>query len=280
MARLKISIHPLFLLFGIYFALTGKVFSFIVYTLSAVIHEVGHYNQSEKLGYGLKKIVLMPYGALIQGDLDGVKYKDECLIALSGPLYNFFIAVFFIALWWVFPDTYPYTDLIVTANLSLAVINLLPCYPLDGGRFLLATLSLRFERKVARRIVKGLGVAFAVVLLATFIYSIFNAVNFTLLFFSLFMLLGALETAKESEYVKIYNNLTYKKSNGVKEVKKIFINGESEVKGLYKILNGEYYYEIVVDTKFGKVVLDGEELYSILSTASPYDKIEKAIKKP
>lgn len=280
MAGLKFSIHPLFLVLGIYFAFIGKVFSFIVYTLSAVIHEVGHYNQSEKLGYGLKKIVLMPYGALIQGDLDGVRYKDECLIALSGPLYNFFIAIFFIALWWVFPDTYPYTDLIVTANLSLAVINLLPCYPLDGGRFLLATLSLRFERKVARRIVKGLGVAFAVVLLATFIYSIFNAVNFTLLFFSLFMLVGALETAKESEYVKIYNNLTYKKSNGVKEVKKIFINGESEVKGLYKILNGEYYYEIVVDTKFGKVVLEGEELYSILSTASPYDKIEKAIKKP
>ena len=102
MAGLKFSIHPLFLAFGIYFAFTGKVFSFIIYTLSAVIHEVGHYNQSEKLGYGLKKIVLMPYGALIQGDLDGVRYKDECKIALAGPLYNFLIAIFFIAFWWVF----------------------------------------------------------------------------------------------------------------------------------------------------------------------------------
>ena len=93
------------------------------------------------------------------------------------------------------------------------------------------------------------------------------------------MLVGALATTKESEYVKIYNNLTYKKPNRAQVVKKIFISGDSEIKELYKILSGEYYYEIVVDTKFGKFLLDGEELYNAVSSLSPYDKIEKAIKK-
>ena len=279
MVRLKFSLHPLFIIFGIYFAITGKVFSFLVYTICAALHELGHYAQSEKLGYALNKIVLMPYGAIIKGDNLNIRYKDEILIALAGPLYNFVIATFFVALWWVFPNVYPYTDIIVTANFSLAVINLLPCYPLDGGRFLIATLSLIISRKMAIMIVKILGVLLSCVLLALFIYSIFTKVNFTLLFFSAFMLVGALGRQKDSEYVKIYSNLTYKKTTRPTVVKRLIISGESEVKSLYKLLNGEYYYEVVIDGKFSKTVLEGESLYRLISTAPPYDKLENAIKK-
>ena len=156
MGRLKFSIHPLFFIFGLYFALTGKVFSFLVYTITAVIHELGHYYQSERVGLTLDKITLMPYGAIIKGDIEGVSYKDECLIAISGPITNFLICIVFVALWWVFPASYPYTELAVNANFFLGVINLLPCFPLDGGRLLLATLSLLFKRKTAKKIVKVL----------------------------------------------------------------------------------------------------------------------------
>ena len=51
MGRLKVSIHPLFFIFGLYFALTGKVFSFLIFTLTAVIHEFGHAFVSDRLGY-------------------------------------------------------------------------------------------------------------------------------------------------------------------------------------------------------------------------------------
>ncbi len=278
MAGLKFSIHPLFLVFGIYFAFTGKVFSFIIYTLSAVIHEIGHFMQSEKLGYGLKKIVLMPYGALIKGDLEGVRYKDECLISLAGPLYNFVIAVFCVAFWWLIPDIYPYTDLIVTANLSLALINLIPCYPLDGGRFLLATLSLFLPRKTAKNIVKILGFSFALILLSLFVYSIFTSINVTLLFFSLFMLVGVFGWSKESEYIKIYQNLSYKKSARPRAVKRLIVGGETELRKLYRIINGEYYYEIAVETKDNKIVLEGDKLYKILSIYPPYQTLEEIIK--
>ena len=47
------KVHPLFIIFGIYFAFTGKVFSFISYTLCACIHELGHSIVAEKLGYRL-----------------------------------------------------------------------------------------------------------------------------------------------------------------------------------------------------------------------------------
>ena len=48
---MKISIHPLFFIFGIYFALTGKVFLFLNFTLTALIHEIGHSITAERLGY-------------------------------------------------------------------------------------------------------------------------------------------------------------------------------------------------------------------------------------
>ena len=47
---MKFSIHPLFFVFGLYFALTGKVFLFLTATLTALLHEFGHALAAEKLG--------------------------------------------------------------------------------------------------------------------------------------------------------------------------------------------------------------------------------------
>ena len=276
MVGLKFSVHPLFYLFGLYFAITGKVFSFLVYTFTAVVHELGHFFCSERLGYQLNRIVLMPYGAVIRGDDFDVSYKHECLIALGGPLINFVIAIICVAFWWLVPDTYPYTQLIVTANVSIAVINLLPCYPLDGGRFLLATLSLLTSRKKAKLIVKILAFIFTFILLALFVYSLFTTPNVTVLFFALFVLFGASGGKNSGDYVKIYSsfNFTIKQP---KEVKKIAVVNTTQVRKLYSYLNGDYYYEILVITPNGEVVLGGEKLYSILSKCSPYDTIAAAL---
>lgn len=277
MVRLKFSIHPLFFIFGLYFALTGKVFSFIVYTLCAVIHELGHFNQSEKLGYALKKIVLMPYGALIKGDLSEIKYKDEVLISLAGPFYNVVLGLFIMALWWMFPATYAYTDEIVQANFSLAIINLLPCYPLDGGRVLFATLSIFTNRKTAKTVVKSLAILLSLLLFALFVYSLFNTVNLTLFFFSLFIIVGALNKNEQSSYVKIYKNLTYKTPNQPQVVKKLIVSGQTEIKWLYRVINKDYYYQIIVENNGKKVVLEGERLFKVLSENSAYQKLNEVL---
>ncbi|MBQ3234896.1 MAG: site-2 protease family protein [Clostridia bacterium] len=279
MAKLKFKLHPLFILFGIYFAFTGKVFSFIVYTLTAVIHELGHYYASEKHGYALNKIVLMPYGALIVGNADGLRYKDECKIALAGPLLNGVISVFFVALWWLFPVTYPFTEEIVIANASLALINLLPCYPLDGGRFLLATLSLKLDRRRARKIVRALGVILSFVLLALFIYSIFTSVNYTILFFALFTLVGALFNGRDGEYVKIFESFTFKPITSPLEVKEIAVGEGSLVKSIYPLITSDYYYELKILSQGKVVLLSGEKLYKFLASQSGYDTFYSALKK-
>ena len=277
MAKLRITIHPLFFIFGLYFAFIGKVFSFLVFTLTALVHEFGHFIASSKLGYQLETIVLMPYGALLYGDTICLSYKDECKIALSGPLTNFIIVVFFVALWWFFPSTYPYTELVVTANACLCIINLLPCYPLDGGRFLMSSLCLIFSKKTAEKVVRWLGIILSLLIFALFIYSIFTTLNLTILFFAVFMFIGAVSKNKKTEYVKIFNALNPLKLKVPKKIKKIAVNENVKIKDLYRFLDSDYIFELEIYSCDGVHLktLKGNALYSLINNSSPYDLIYK-----
>ena len=143
MGRINLSIHPLFYILGFYYAITGQIFIFVLCTVTAVIHELGHSFVASNLGYRLNKITLMPFGAVVSGNTDGLKFLDEIKIALAGPLLNLAVSLFFIATWWIYPELYAYTDVIVSVNLSMALVNLLPIFPLDGGRIIFCFLAER-----------------------------------------------------------------------------------------------------------------------------------------
>ena len=144
---LKFSLHPLFFACGFYYALTGKFLTFLIYSFCALLHELGHAFIANGSGYKLNKITLMPFGAVVCGDLDNLKAKDEIKIALAGPCLNLLIGILFVALWWIFPETYSFTDIVAEANFSMALINFIPAYPLDGGRVLCAIIALYTENR-------------------------------------------------------------------------------------------------------------------------------------
>lgn len=282
MKKFKLTVHPLFIAFGIYFAFLGKVFSFLIFTFSCLIHELGHSYVAESKGYKLKRIVLMPYGAIVRGDLSEMTYQEEVVIALAGPFLSLFIAVFFVSFWWLVPDFYPYTELCVLANLTIATINLLPSYPLDGGRVLLATLSCFMKRKKAVKISKLIGVLSAVLIFALFIYSlVMKKTNFSILFFSLFMLFGNLFVDKDLDYERIKSYFSLGDLKKGKKINKIAINKDvtvRELKSLYK--NGELLECYLYDEK-GRLILTllPEEVIKIFSTSSIYGKVIDEYKK-
>lgn len=275
MVRLKFTIHPLFFIFGLYFAITGKVFSFLAFTISAVIHELGHFFASERYGYALDKIVLMPYGAVIKGDLLDIKLIDEVKIALAGPLINICVWLFCVAMWWRIPSVYPFTELMATSSLYLAVINLLPCYPLDGGRVLFALLSIKLGRKKAKKIAKSLSILLATLLFGLFIYSIFVSINLSLLFFTAFILFGVF-SSYGSNYIRLYSALNFSvKTFSV--IKRVAVNSALPVKQLYRLIDADYYIELVVIDGEKETVISGEKLAKILESASPYALLKEVI---
>ncbi|MBQ0099103.1 MAG: site-2 protease family protein, partial [Firmicutes bacterium] len=243
---LKFRVHPLFFAFGFFYAFTGEILIFIIYTLTDFLHEVGHSIVAGRQGYCLNKITLMPFGAVVSGETNGMNNRDELKIAIAGPLTNILISIFFVAVWWIFPPLYSYTDLIVSASLSLALINLLPFFPLDGGRILLAILSKRIKREKALKFCKLFGVFGGLILLALFIITIFNEINFSLLFFSLFIIFGAISNDKENKYVRIYNSISNKKLKRGIEYKKIAVDKDITIKKLISILDYNYINEVVI----------------------------------
>ena len=204
MGGLKLKFHPLFILFGVYYALTGRVLMFVIYTFSALLHEMGHSFVAGNCGYALNKITLFPFGAVVSGDLDGLKCRDEIKIALAGPLMSLAIGLSFVSLWWMFPEIYAYTDTAVQANIAIALINFLPIMPLDGGRVLCATLSIWLKREKALKICKALGGTLSLALFSLFVLSCFYTINLSLLFFSLFVLFGTFGKSSKNNYIRVY----------------------------------------------------------------------------
>ena len=102
-----------------------------------LLHEYGHALTARRFGIGTRRITLLPIGgvALLEGMPE--RPREEILIALGGPAVNLVIAAG-VSLWIVagLPDGHGFAQTMLRANLLLAGFNLLPAFPMDGGRVL------------------------------------------------------------------------------------------------------------------------------------------------
>lgn len=278
MGGIKLKIHPLFYPFGLYYAFTGRIMVFIVCTVTAVVHELGHSIVAGEKGYKLNKITLMPFGAVVSGDLENLDFKDEIAIALAGPLVNLFVALFFTAFWWIVPETYAYTQIAVESCLSMALINCLPAYPLDGGRVLFAFLAVKTGRKRADKICAISGVVFSILIFALFVVTIFNTVNFSVLFFALFVFFGAVSREKDVGYIRIYNGVNEKKLKKGVTVKKIAVEKGIEVKRLLSLLDQDCINEVDLYDGIKKVyTLSQEKIKKIIEEGDLNSTIARCV---
>ena len=188
--KYRLSVHPLCIAVGILSACTGSLLLFLSAVLAALEHECAHAFVARRYGFELDKIVLMPYGAVVSGDLKGISVKQELCVCLAGPLVNAATGLFFVALWWLYPETYAYTDLGAIVSFSLFFVNLLPAVPLDGGRMLRAVLRPLGEKK-SQLICRFLTILIALGVLIFFILSCFSEPNWTALPFSILLVAGA-----------------------------------------------------------------------------------------
>ncbi len=277
---MKISVHPLFFLFGIYFALTGKVFLFLNFTLTALVHETGHAIAAERLGYKMNKISLMPYGAVVNGAIEGLSYKDEIKVALAGPLANLCVCVLFTCFFWLVPEWYPYLESVVFSSLCVFAINIIPAYPMDGGRVLSATLSLFFSRKKSMLVTKIIGVLFSICLFALFIYSAcIKQINISILFFALFSLVGTLKKSKENSYVRTFFARSLPPKS-VKECKHLIVSSSLLLKDLIAISDKTSFFtmEIHFEDEKEHLFLDYSESERVLASYRLYDTVGEIAK--
>lgn len=106
---------------------------------SVTAHEIGHSLVAKRLGYETSRITLLPIGGLATIPcLSTMKPRDELLVAVGGPLVNVIILAIIVPLG--FFTTVP--AMLVFVNVAMLVFNLIPAFPLDGGRMFRALLAI------------------------------------------------------------------------------------------------------------------------------------------
>lgn len=243
----KFIIHPIFLLFACIMIYFGDGFVFASYLLAVLIHEFGHSFVAKKLGYKLKSLCLMPYGAQLNLQSNALRCKDEVIIALAGPIANIIAGALCVALWWVFPLVYAYTEWFVVACLVTAIFNLLPLVPLDGSRVLLAILGNYNKRKIGYKIISIFNCLVSGWLFLVFLCSCFFEVNFNLGIIAILLFMGAFEKNTEFDYCYLFQiekfELNKKRSLPVKF---FAVHTDFKVKDLIKLTSPNFYAVVVV----------------------------------
>jgi Zn-dependent protease len=133
----------------------------VVVFCCVVAHEFGHALTAQRFGVHVPRILLLPIGGMAEFDRIPRRPRHEMLIALAGPAVNGIIVLLLFAggmrfpVDWnplVFPLTWPeFARHVAAVNIVMGLFNLLPIFPMDGGRVLRALLAMKLSYLQATR---------------------------------------------------------------------------------------------------------------------------------
>lgn len=278
MEKIKIKIHPTFVLFACILIYFGKSVLFFNYLLVIFLHELAHGFVAKRLGYKLKDIKLIPFGICLNILDSDLTPNDEIKIALAGPIVNFILAVVTMSLWWVFPYSYNYTCFFCYANFITGIFNLIPAFPLDGGRVFLSFLKQKFLLKTAIRICKIFNLCVAFLLLIMFIISCFFAINFTYLLVLSCVLCGIFDNNKQKYSLINYGIL--KKIGKVLKSKSLVVFKDEKMYKVCKFIDNFSYIIVYIIDENKKVLttLTEQQFLFLLENFGASTKFSTALK--
>ncbi len=161
------------------------------------LHELGHALAARKYGIGTRDITMLPIGGLARLETMPDNPKHEFVVAIAGPLVNVAIAGVLTAVIYTLNREVALMSIsnigfnnffnnLLWANVVLAVFNMIPAFPMDGGRVLRALLSFKLERTKATHIAASIGQLLAI---GFVFFGLFY--NPVLVFIGIFIFLGA-----------------------------------------------------------------------------------------
>lgn len=274
-----------------------------------VLHEFGHALVAARFGIEAKDIVLLPIGGIASIEKFPGNPRQEIAISLAGPIVNIAIAVLILLFlqpsesFWQIPEGLSIVhghDLLYNlaiVNLGLAIFNLIPAFPLDGGRILRALLGFRFNYVRATsiattigKVVAGVFIAFAILLSSLLLLLIGIFIIFSASLEEYYLRLKALVKGIKLKEVLMYDYDSLQSNNTVKEAAGVLMNNHAKyfivMDGANPIgsINRMEIVKAIAEMKYGEIVknlmnenlnyLDGEkDLEAVLEKLSGNDEL-------
>ncbi len=224
------------------------------------LHELGHALAARRYGIRTQDITLYPIGGVARLERMPSKPLHELVVALAGPAVNVLIMI---ALWPLIShfeipqedgaevfliDERSFLPMLGIVNIWLAAFNLIPAFPMDGGRVLRALLSMRMDRVQATEIAAFVGQAIAIL----FVFAGFY-VNPFLIFIGLFVILGArteAEAVRSQSFLEGFtagdalmtNFQTLDKHHTISDAVALLLDGQART---FLVLDGDLPYGVL-----------------------------------
>lgn len=160
------QIHPILIVFIIIALLTGTFIHLFIIFIIILWHELGHFLMAKYFNWQVDSVVLWVFGGVMKTDEHGTTHLyEDILVTIAGPIQHLFIFLLLIGL-----QTFEFVSpaLIQTIhfyNFVILLFNLLPIYPLDGGKLLFYLLSLYLPFRKAHYFI----IIFSMISVITFI---------------------------------------------------------------------------------------------------------------
>jgi len=267
-------------------AVTGYFAELLTLFIIVLVHELGHVVAAKGFGWTIREVKLLPFGGVAEvEEAGGISAKEDAIVAIAGPLQNVWMG----ALAWglgaagIWDEAWAHY--VSGANLMIALFNLLPIYPLDGGKLLQALLS--YMMNYYRMLVWSarLSLVFSVLMLAAAFLPLLGGkgIQLNLLIVGSFLFLSNWTYHRNIPYL-FYRFLTHR-SNAVsgasdsgKPVSPIIVSGTQSILSVARLFSRERYHLVYVmdPASSGLLVLtEGRIVEGCLSGYSPHRAVSE-----
>ncbi len=208
----KLKIGTSFLVLILICLLTNNIILLVNYMLALILHELAHMFVAVKNGYAIKQFKICAFGVSAELD-EQIEKQDMFAINLAGPLCNLLLCVLCLAVCFIFPRLFVLLKDFCLSNVILATFNLLPVYPLDGGKIFAGIIK---DNKKFKHFNNFVRILCFIIFLLLFLLSGLKNFNFFYLLISVFFLVNK---CKEKPSFSLFKHRKHKKINKVELVK-------------------------------------------------------------
>lgn len=260
----------------------GQFWFILLLFFFVLLHELGHALVGQRFGVKTSSITLLPIGGVANMERMPEKPWQEFWIAIAGPLVNLFLALVIGGILFVdgglaslpFRPASPVSDNLwvnlLSVNLMLFGFNLIPAFPMDGGRILRALLALKFDRAKATTIAARIGQVLAMGFIFLGLFS-----NIWLMFIGIFIYLGA---GAEASYEDTHSTLSkYIVRDALMHQHTILEGSQTIADAISQLLDGQEKEFLVADAGAIIGTLTRDDLIAGINTIGMDGQLDRII---